>query len=166
MANYLEMQKEPVGHAVDKDKSGKRKGDRHYFFTLKMYEEEVKQLLLSAKGPRFEAMRQAPIRVIGPMPEKMPNTTDLIGRRVKREIIREYSGVLGLLGPYGIISTTQLRSLETNLEGLIGPNPPVSVFLERHTFFVANVDSQALGVHLGKQLEAVRRLDMSAPDKM
>lgn len=167
MANYLELQKQPVGRAVYEVKSGRQKGLRHCFFTLRRCEEEIRQLLFSAEGPRFDKMRQAPIRVIGPKPEKMPNTIDLEGRRVKGVKIRQYSGVFDLLGPYGITGRRQLPSLKTNLEDLIGPNPPVSVFSLWNGFFVANVDKQALGLHLARRLQEVSPgLDPAAPQKM
>jgi len=153
IANYLEWQNEPVGHAVYGVKSGKQKGGRwHYFFTLKRYQEEIKQLFLLAEGPRFDKMRRVSIRVIGPMPEKMPTTYDLSGRRVKGVTIKSYSRVLDLLGPYGISYGFQLRSLNINLKDLIGPNPPVSVFSWWSGFYVADVNRRALGVHLGKAL--------------
>ena len=158
IANYLEMQNEPVGDTLFEVKSGKQKGLlQHNFFTLKRYQEEIQLQLLFAEGPRFDKMRQAPIRIIGPMPEKMPSTADFVGRSVKGVTIREYSGVFGSLSSYGMKVPNQLRSLKTNLKDLIGPNPPVSVFLKRDRFFVANVDRQELGAHLARQLAKAKQ---------
>lgn len=168
LANYLELQNEPVGDAVREVKSGKQKGFNHYFFTIKRFEDEIKQLFLQAVGPRFDQMRVAPIRVIGPVPEKMPNMTDLMGRRVKGVRVSKYSPFFNLLAPYGITHSGQLRRLNVSLEDLVGQNPPVSVFKDSNQFLVADVDRRTLGVHLGKELvEKLRQsLGILAPEKM
>lgn len=145
----------PVREAVYEIKSGKQKGQMQvYYLTHKMFVEEAKQALIQAEGPEFDLMRKPPFIVLGPKPEKIPNTTDLHGRREKG-----YSGVFDLLAPFGIASPQQLRNFNITLIDLIGINPPAAVYFipSSGAFFVANTDREKLGKYLGEQLKNLRQ---------
>lgn len=158
IADYLRTKCIPVGYAEWVVLRGKQKGRvQRYTFVLKSDEEEAIDLLKEAQGERFEQMGRPKVIYYGPLPAKIPNTSDWANNH------EEYRGVFGLLAEFGVTNTMQLAAKRLTLSHLI-QDPPVAVFSYEGRWKVHKDNAEELKQYLGNEIRR-RGVILSAPSK-